>query len=203
MALQTLATSGDSGTVSFALEILAGDPTDMDAYESSGTVSFSLDLLAVVPQELGTSGDSGSVTFSVEALSGFPYDLHAQSSNGVVTFTIEALEGGYYVYQAYAEPSTGRVSFFCFLDGGYVEPDAQTVVASGCGIKRVYERSLMGYYPLYFYDLITLAHKGWYPGWCVLWVENENNSASWDERTNNAATWSERTNHAATWKERT
>ena len=202
MALQTLATSGDSGTVSFTLEMLAGDPTDMEASESSGTVSFSLDLMAVVPQELETSGDSGSVAFSVEALSGFPYDMHAQGSSGEVTFTLETLEGGYYVYQAYAEPSTGRVSFFCFLDGGYVEPDAQTVVESGCGIKRVYERSLMGYYPLYFYDLITLAHKGWYPHWCVMWIENAAGGATWSERTNDTSIWNERTNSAAAWRER-
>jgi len=202
MALQTLATSGDSGTVSFALEILAGDPTDMEASESSGTVSFSLDLMAVVPQELGTSGDSGSVTFSVEALSGFPYDLHAQGSSGEVAFTLETLEGGYYVYTAYAEPSTGHLSVFAWLDGGYVEPDVQAAPTDGCGIKQLYERSLMGYYPLYFYDLTTLAHKGWYPHWCVMWIENAAGGATWSERTNDTSIWNERTNSAAAWRER-
>lgn len=203
MALETqLATTGDSGAVSFALEMLAADPTDLATTGDSGAVSFSLDLLAVVPQQLETTGDSGAVSFALEMLAGDPHDMATSGDSGTVTFTIEALEGGYYVYEAYAHPDSGMVSFFLWLDGGAV-PAAGVPKVSGYGIKRLYERSLMGFYPLYFYDLTTLAHKGWYTEWAVLWVENANAAASWNERKNTSTIWTERTNASAAWTERT
>lgn len=203
MALETqLATTGDSGAVSFALEMLAADPTDLATTGDSGAVSFSLDLLAVVPQQLETTGDSGAVSFALEMLAGDPRDMATSGDSGTVTFTIEVLEGGYYVFEAYAQPARGEVEFFLWMSGGAM-PEAITRKVEGYGINRLYERSLMGFYPLYFYDLTTLAHKGWYPEWAVLWVERTNASAAWRERENAPSTWTERTNASAAWTERT
>jgi len=158
--------------------------------------------MVAVLQPLATAGDSGTIAVAAIILAGDPHDITTSGDSGTISATVAALEGGYYVYTAYAEPSTGHLSVFAWLDGGYVEPDVQAAPTDGCGIKQLYERSLMGYYPLYFYDLTTLAHKGWYPHWCVMWIENAAGGASWRERTNDTSIWNERTNSAAAWRER-
>lgn len=121
--------------------------------------------------------DGGTATVYTNSGAGFTF----VSSASLTEIAIQAYSptGSSVSYFDGIEPSTGHLSVFAWLDGG-------------CGIKQLYERSLMGYYPLYFYDLTTLAHKGWYPHWCVMWIENAAGGATWNERTNSAAAWRER-----------